>query len=343
MKQSSRQIEFTVTEGDVLSFEADVILLKYADEFFGVDRAVADRFDVAGLSHKALMIPKGKASLVASQGAITAKNLLVVGVGSLYQFRYREIREFAHRAFQALAKAAPEVRHCALTLHGAGYGLDEIEAFEAEIAGLVDAINAQDFPKALSLISIVEQNKGRARRLTKALSGLLPRGQVETDIRAFMLEEKPEAGARLRAAGYASDTKPYVFVAMPFRKETDDTYEYGIQNAVRAAGFMCERADLSVFTGDVMEWVKQRVKSAALVVADLTDANPNVYLEVGYAWGVGIPTVLLVRDTNHLKFDVRSQRCLPYDRIKDLEIALTKELKGLKEKMGIEPEGRAYR
>ena len=28
-------------------------------------------------------------------------------------------------------------------------------------------------------------------------------------------------------------------------------------------------------------------------VADLTTANPNVYLEIGYAWGMGKPTVLL--------------------------------------------------
>jgi nucleoside 2-deoxyribosyltransferase len=75
-----------------------------------------------------------------------------------------------------------------------------------------------------------------------------------------------------------------------------------------------------------MEWVRQRIESAALVVADLTTANPNVYLEVGYAWGRGLPTVLLCKDTADLKFDVRGQRCLIYKSIRQLEVSLTREL-----------------
>ena len=54
-----------------------------------------------------------------------------------------------------------------------------------------------------------------------------------------------------------------------------------------AAGYLGERADLATFTGDVMDWVRARISSANLVIADLTSANPNVYLEVGYAWGKG--------------------------------------------------------
>ena len=103
----------------------------------------------------------------------------------------------------------------------------------------------------------------------------------------------------------------------------------GIQGAVRSAGFLCERADLSSFTGDVLEWVRTRIKRASLVIADLTEGNPNVYLEVGYAWGCGVPTILLARDSQELKFDVRGQRCLIYKKIKDLEDLLGKELKAL--------------
>ena len=67
-----------------------------------------------------------------------------------------------------------------------------------------------------------------------------------------------------------------------------------------AVGFLCERADLASFTGDVIAWVKDRIGSAALVVADLTAANPNVYLEVGYAWGRGVNTVLVVAHGDEL-------------------------------------------
>jgi hypothetical protein len=122
---------------------------------------------------------------------------------------------------------------------------------------------------------------------------------------------------------------------MPFKEEMEDTYHYGIQGVVRDAGFLCERADLSSFTGDVMQWVRDKIKTAKLVIADLTDGNANVYLEVGYVWGCNVPTVLLIKDTNDLKFDVRGQRCLSYKKIKDLENSLLKELKELKKNKAI--------
>ncbi len=79
-----------------------------------------------------------------------------------------------------------------------------------------------------------------------------------------------------------------------------------------------------------MEWVKQRISSATFVIADLTTANPNVYLEVGYAWGCGRPTVLIVRDTaDELKFDVKGQKCLVYKSIKQLEEILGRELEAI--------------
>jgi hypothetical protein len=117
---------------------------------------------------------------------------------------------------------------------------------------------------------------------------------------------------------------------MPFAPEMDDTFHYAIQGAINSAGMLCERADLSAFTGDVMDWVRERISTARLLIADLSSANPNVYLEVGYAWGCGIPTVLLCKDvTNDLKFDVKGQRCLNYRSIKHLEELLARELKAL--------------
>ena len=71
------------------------------------------------------------------------------------------------------------------------------------------------------------------------------------------------------------------------------------------ASFTPPSHDLSAFTGDVMTWVRERIKTSSFVLAELTGANPNVYLEVGFAWGCGIPTILLVKDSEKLKFDTR--------------------------------------
>jgi nucleoside 2-deoxyribosyltransferase len=114
---------------------------------------------------------------------------------------------------------------------------------------------------------------------------------------------------------------------MPFRKEMEDVFYYGIQQPVHTAGMLCERVDKSAFTGGIMDYVKNRIETAAVVIAELTGANPNVYLEVGYAWGKGRPTILITRDEKELHFDVQGQKCLTYETIKELEGFLHRELK----------------
>ena len=171
----------------------------------------------------------------------------------------------------------------------------------------------------------MEREPRRVERLRPLLEKLLP--QPATGDSPSQVDD--QGTERLRAAGYASDAKPHVFVAMPFKSEMDDTYRYGIQGVIRDAGFVCERTDLSSFVGDVMDWVQNRIETSSFLIADLTDANPNVYLEVGYAWGCGKPVVLLVESADHLQFDVRGQKCLVYKSIREVEELLSKELTNL--------------
>jgi hypothetical protein len=158
----------------------------------------------------------------------------------------------------------------------------------------------------------------------------LPKGEIIFDDKGLLTDIDDESSEIFREVGYTSNSKPNIFVAMPFDETMDDIYHYGIQGAVNKAGFLCERADLSSFTGDVMEWVKKRISKATFLIADLSHANPNVYLEVGYAWGLNKPTILLVQNVSDLKFDIKSQRCLLYKKISELENKLCKELKNLK-------------
>ena len=116
---------------------------------------------------------------------------------------------------------------------------------------------------------------------------------------------------------------------MPFTRQMDDVYYFGIEAPVHAAGLLCERVDQASFTGHILDQIRERIETASVVIADLTTANPNVYLEVGYAWGKDRPTILLVQDVNDLRFDVKSQKCLVYDRIIDLARLLSNELQHL--------------
>ena len=320
------KIAITVVEGDALEIDADVLALKYAQQYYGVDELVAARLLQAGIENTRMKPRIGGFRLVPTNSAISAENALFIGVVDLYEFGYREIRDFARRVLSSLAGAASEVRHIATTVHGAGYGLDEIEAFEAEVAGFLDAIESGDIPRSLERITIIERNPGRVARLLPILEELYP----ETTLYKTSTTNQRARDERLRAAGYASDAKSHVFVAMPFTSEFDDAYHFGIQNPVRTAGFVCERADLATFVGDVMQWIQNRIRTSSLVIADLTDANPNVYLEVGYAWGCGVPVVLLTQDTTHLKFDLQNQKCLVYGSIQQLEEKLCAELENLR-------------
>jgi hypothetical protein len=326
---SSPRIRFEVRQGDALDFVADVLALKHAQALYGVDLAVYERFSEAGYLVDPLPA-LGASKLIPARGLFGAGSVLFIGVEPLRFFGYQSMREFGREVLASLAATEPPVRHVALTIHGPGYGLDEEEAFESEMAGIFDAIASEQIPVQLSRISFVERNHGRAVRLRELLENLVPGGVVRREARQATKDLGESSKTTLRTAGVASDEKPHVFVAMPFADSMEDVFHFGIQGPVRNLGFLCERADLSSYVGDVMEWVKRRISSAALVVADLSMANPNVYLEVGYAWGIGRPTILLIRDDpQELKFDVRGQRCLVYKGIKNLEETLTKELSAL--------------
>lgn len=320
-------IKIAVVKGDALEFRADVLALKYAQSLHGVDRVAHQALGRAGVK---LKLPKpGTQRIIASGGAVAADRILFVGVQPLQDLGYAGIRTFARRALSSLADQKGKLRRVALTIHGPGFGLDETEAFESELAGVLDAIGKNEYPDSLELVSFVEMDKKRVRRLAEVLRRLVPTGSVSRGGRGTLSGLDRPAKKTLRTAGSGSASKPRVFVAMPFADEMGDTFHYGIQGAVNAAGLLAERADLATFAGDVMDWVKTRISSAKLVIADLTTANANVYLEVGYAWGKGVPTILLAKSTADLKFDVKGQRCIIYSSISDLEAKLARELKGL--------------
>ncbi|ABF86080.1 hypothetical protein MXAN_3123 [Myxococcus xanthus DK 1622] len=322
-------LDVALKVGDLTEFTADAVLFKYAQSLYGATGQAARRLEQAGVPLAQLELAPGATRLVETRGALTARRALFVGTVRLGEFGYHEIRQFAVRALAALENHSG-LAHVAGTVHGPNYGLDEDEAVLAFVGGLVEAFQRGSGPQSLARFTVVERNASRAQRLAKAFArGLSATPGVETlpegVFRVRRMSSVTQAPP-LATAGTVSMAKPHAFVAMPFAPELEDTYHYGIQGPVKAARMLCERVDQELFDGPIIQRIRERIETAKVVIADLSLANPNVYLEVGYAWGRGRPTLLLVRDVKELRFDVASYRCIVYRNIRELEQSLTKEL-----------------
>jgi hypothetical protein len=99
---------------------------------------------------------------------------------------------------------------------------------------------------------------------------------------------------------------------MPLATEFDDVYDYLIRDAVSSAGYEVTRADDIRNQRNILADIVEAIRTAALVIADLSAANPNVYYELGLAHAFGKAVILLAQDIDEVPFDLRSYRVVTY-------------------------------
>ena len=92
---------------------------------------------------------------------------------------------------------------------------------------------------------------------------------------------------------------------MPFGKAWNRLYQRGIKSACKAAGASCERVDEQIFVENILDRIYREIQRADLIVAELSDRNPNVYYETGYAHGIGKPVICLAKEVDDIPFDLR--------------------------------------
>jgi hypothetical protein len=117
-----------------------------------------------------------------------------------------------------------------------------------------------------------------------------------------------------------------VFVSMPYREDLNEIYQKGTIPALQENGFDAIRPDREVFIGDKMEFIKKTLESARFIIAVLTDKNPNVIFEVGYALALKLPVIVLATSMEDVPFDVRNLRIILYKSVTDLRTTLSQEL-----------------
>jgi hypothetical protein len=104
----------------------------------------------------------------------------------------------------------------------------------------------------------------------------------------------------------------YCFVVMPYGKPWYQRVCDSIKKAAISERYTCAVAKDIASSGGIMRQVWDGIRKADVVVADLTENNPNVLYETGMAHALGKEVVLITQDVNTLPFDLRALRCVAY-------------------------------
>lgn len=109
--------------------------------------------------------------------------------------------------------------------------------------------------------------------------------------------------------------RPKAFVVMQFGKNYDDLYFDVIKPICEEKGYEVYRADESMQTGLVINDIIESIKNAAVIIADITPDNPNVFYEIGFSHALNKDTILLNEKEKRekLPFDISGFRTIFYD------------------------------
>lgn len=117
------------------------------------------------------------------------------------------------------------------------------------------------------------------------------------------------------------------FVIMPFNSKFDDVYKLGIKETAEKCGVIAERLDDQLFASNMVEQIYSQIDKSDFIIADMSDKNPNVFYEVGYADAKGKLVLLLTDNVDDIPFDFKQRPHIIYSNISLLKEDLEEKMK----------------
>lgn len=201
----------------------------------------------------------------------------------------------------------------------------ETEAVELRSKlGLAEATN----------LSLRDSFSALDRTLKSVLANLNPKERaVATQEIEKAVKGKQSIRARTVELTSAFEEDPsLVFVVTPFREKGLPLFDI-IRRTARELDFKIERAD-TMAPGLIMDRISDTIARAGVIIADITNKNPNVMLEIGVAMSLGKTIIVLARKDEPIPFDVANLRVIFYEDslagVDPLEKHLADELAAIK-------------
>ena len=103
------------------------------------------------------------------------------------------------------------------------------------------------------------------------------------------------------------------------RKNADQLYQHIIKPVCEKCGFSAHRVDEFNTSNSITQEILDALNDYDLVIADLTEHNPNVFFEIGYRTKSQKPIIHLKRKGETIPFDISAIRTFEYD-LTDLDM-----------------------
>lgn len=103
------------------------------------------------------------------------------------------------------------------------------------------------------------------------------------------------------------------FVLMPFTERLKEIYNQVYKEVCKHNNLKCWRVDEISRPGSITRDIIEGIIEADIIIADLTDRNPNVFYELGIAHSAGNKTIMTAQGIGHVPFDIASYRVILYE------------------------------
>ncbi|MEV6664293.1 hypothetical protein [Streptomyces nigra] len=104
------------------------------------------------------------------------------------------------------------------------------------------------------------------------------------------------------------------------RRRSDQILKHIIKPACQECGYSAIRADEIDNSGMISTQILERILNDGIVIADLTDQNPNVFYELAVRHAVRKPFIQIIAEGQNIPFDVQGIRTIELDH-QDLDSA----------------------
>jgi len=93
--------------------------------------------------------------------------------------------------------------------------------------------------------------------------------------------------------------------------------------------FKAQSADMIAGAHAIPDYIEKCIRTADLIVCDLSEARPNVYYELGFARALGKPIICIAKSGEKLHFDISHLKTIFYETYEELENTLRRDMASL--------------